>query len=261
MNHRSMISPRVLAMLLIVSVVSGFAVYRVYTSSEVPGPTPIKHVPGNTETPPPLTKEEKKKALDIALNQPLVKKLLEASNGNYTVLFIIPRYYKALFPDHRLVQIYLKFNKSVWIEGDFYLGIHSSNNTYVHRKLWTRVMEVLVDLNTSRAYLDTGISSPGGHHYEPELDEAMPLIKQYLKLVGAEEIKDIALLAVYYDYCYKGLVIVRAEITMDNHTKYYLVAVDLCKNRIDEEASGEILTVSRPKSTQYKHLGEPVLPG
>ena len=262
MNRRSMISARVLAVLLIVTVIaSGFTVYKVCTGPHVPGPTPIKHIPGNVETPPPLTKEEKQRALSIALSQPLVQRLLEASNGNYTILYMVPEYH----PSKRLVHIYLLFNRSAWLDGIFYSLVRLDNGTvvhrYVHRKLWAAAMDVTVDLNTSKAYLDTGIGRLGGHHYEPELDEAMPLIKQYLKLVGAGEIKDIALLAVYYDYCDKGLVIVRSEITMDNHTKYYLVAVDLCKNRIDEKASGEILIVSRPKSTQHKHSGEPVLPG
>jgi hypothetical protein len=250
LNLNSLASIRLVAVLLALGVVaSGFTVYRVYTSSSLPGPTPIKHIPGNVETPPPLTPEEKQRALSIALQQPMVQQLLNASNGNYTILYIAP----ASHPSHRLVHIYLKFNRSAWLDGMFYSLVRLDNGTivrkYVHRKMWTRAMEVLVDLNTSKVYLDTGISPPSGHHYEPELEEAMPLVKQYLKLIGAEEVRDIALLAVYYDECDKGLVIVQAKITMDNQTKYYLVAVDLCKNNIREDASGEIYTAP----TQGQH--------
>ena len=237
-----MIPLRLTAILLALGVVvSGFAVYRVYTSSDVPGPTPIKHIPGNVETPPPLTEEEKQRALSIALSQPMVQKVLNASHGNYTVLFMFP----APHPSRRLVWIHLNFNRSAWLDGMFYSGVRLDNGTvvrrYVHRKLWVSSLDIVVNLNSSKAYIDADVGLPGGHHYEPELDKAMPLIKQYLKLVGADEIRDVVLLGVYYDHCDKGLVLTRAEITMDNQTKYYLVAVDICKNSIVEKASGEVI--------------------
>jgi hypothetical protein len=135
--------------------------------------------------------------------------------------------------------MHINFNRSAWVEGDFY--DFWKTQRYVHRKLWAASMDVLVDLEANKTYVDAGPGLPGGHVETPEFREALPLFEQYLRLIGADEIKDIVLLGVYYDSCSKGWVLAGGEIQVDGKTKYYLMVADLCKHTIMEKATGELI--------------------